>query len=87
MRQWPKEWGTKQNINAANYENQWKHLGRIYEKFIDNNKKTGRGRRDFEYADIMHGIMRKKKYTFHILVLSSEAVIASVSEQEIENKV
>ncbi|KAL1492229.1 hypothetical protein ABEB36_012711 [Hypothenemus hampei] len=49
------------NITPANCENRWKHLERMYKKYIDNNKKTGRGRKSFEYAEIMEDILGKKK--------------------------
>lgn len=49
------------NISAAHCENRWKVLERNYKKYIDNNKNTGRGRKDFEYSNEMEEIFRKKK--------------------------
>lgn len=67
---------TKQNITAANCENRWKHLERTYKKFIDNNNKTGRGRKDFEYAEIMDEILGNKRNIHPAILLSSDTVNA-----------
>lgn len=72
---------TKHNVTAANCENRWKHLERAYKKFIDNNKKTGRGRKDFEYAEIMEEILGKKRNINPVVVLSSDT-ISSLPEKE-----
>lgn len=65
---------TKQNITASNCENRWKHLERTYKKITDNNKKTGRGRKDFEYADIMQEILGKKRSINPVILLASDTV-------------
>lgn len=44
-----------------NCENPWSVLVRAYKKYIDNNKKTGRSRKDFEYSDVMLEILGNKK--------------------------
>lgn len=72
---------TKQNISAANCENRWKHLERTYKKFIDNNNKTGRGRKDFEYAEIMDEILGKKRNIHPVLLLSSDTVTPVTTEE------
>ncbi|KAJ8942756.1 hypothetical protein NQ314_009967 [Rhamnusium bicolor] len=48
-------------ITIANCENRWKYLERSYKKYVDNNKKTGRGRRDFEYANELNDILGPKR--------------------------
>ncbi|KAL1490028.1 hypothetical protein ABEB36_013940 [Hypothenemus hampei] len=65
---------TKKNITAANCSNRWKVLERGYKKFIDNNNKTGRGRHSFEYAEVLHDILGKKKNINPALLLSSETI-------------
>ncbi|CAH1983577.1 unnamed protein product [Acanthoscelides obtectus] len=64
---------TNQNITGSNCENRWKHLERIFKKYVDNNNKTGRGRREFEYA--MEDILGKKRNIHPVVLLSSNTVI------------
>lgn len=45
----------------SNCENRWRVLERNFKKYIDNSNKTGRGRKDFEYADEMNEVLGKKK--------------------------
>ena len=45
----------------------------MYKKYIDNNSKTGRGRKEFEYAEEMHKILGKKNIA-PTLVLASDTV-------------
>ncbi|KAI4455730.1 myb/sant-like dna-binding domain [Holotrichia oblita] len=71
----------KQKILASHCENSWKHLERSYKKYVDNNKKTGRGRRDFEYANELTDILESKPYINPVLLLSSETV-HSVNDKE-----
>ncbi|CAH1998316.1 unnamed protein product [Acanthoscelides obtectus] len=65
---------TNENVAPSNCENRWKVLERNYKKFCDNNKKTGRGRGFFEYADIMADILVDKKNINPVLLLSSNTV-------------
>ncbi|KAL1492576.1 hypothetical protein ABEB36_010816 [Hypothenemus hampei] len=65
---------TKKNISPGHCENRWKVLERAYKKYILNNNKTGSGRKDFEYADVMSNILGKKKNIHPEIVLSSETV-------------
>ncbi|KAJ8956585.1 hypothetical protein NQ314_006671 [Rhamnusium bicolor] len=65
---------TKQKITVANCENRWKHLERSYKKYVDNNKKTGRGRRDFEYANELNDILGPKRNINPVILLSSETL-------------
>ena len=60
-------------VTDPNCENRWKHLERMYKKYIDNNSKTGRGRKEFEYAEEMHKILGKKNIA-PTLVLASDTV-------------
>nr|CAI5849399.1 unnamed protein product [Callosobruchus analis] len=65
---------TRENVTAANCENRWKVLERNFKKYCDNNKKTGRGKIFFEYADIMEDILQTKKNVHPVLLLSTETV-------------
>ncbi|KAG5864966.1 hypothetical protein JTB14_027572 [Gonioctena quinquepunctata] len=64
---------TKTGITGTNCENRWKVLDRNYKEFIDNSKLTGRGRKVFEYAEIMHSILEQKKM-YPVLLLSSDTI-------------
>ncbi|CAH1993501.1 unnamed protein product, partial [Acanthoscelides obtectus] len=66
---------TNQNITGSNCENRWNHLERIFKKYVDNNNNTGRGRREFEYAEAMEDILGKKRNIHHVVLLSSDTVI------------
>ncbi|CAH1099682.1 unnamed protein product [Psylliodes chrysocephalus] len=57
-----------------NCENRWRVLERNYKKYVDNKKKTGRGRSFFEYADEMEQILGKKKNINPTVVLSTQTV-------------
>lgn len=52
------------NVTPSHCENKWRVMERNYKKFIDNNKKTGRGRCEFTYAEEMAEILGKKKMSF-----------------------
>lgn len=65
---------TKHNITASNCENRWKHLERMYKKIIDNNKTTGRARKDFEYLNEMADILGKKRSINPIILLDSDRI-------------
>lgn len=45
-------------------------------------KKTGRGRKIFEYADIMNEILGKKKNIHPVLLLASETVSSPIDNEE-----
>lgn len=76
---------TKQNITTSHCENRWKHLERMYKKYIDNNNKTGRGRKDFEYSEIMDEILGKKRNINPVILLSSDTVINAQSGMQQDN--
>nr|CAI5836651.1 unnamed protein product [Callosobruchus analis] len=65
---------TRENVTAANCENCWKVLERNFKKYCDNNKKTGRGKIFFEYADIMEDMLQTKRNVHPVLLLSTEIV-------------
>ncbi|KAI4459347.1 myb/sant-like dna-binding domain [Holotrichia oblita] len=71
---------TEKKRTASNCGNRWKHLERTYQKYIDNNKQTGRGRRDFEYAEVMDDILGHKKNIKPLILLSSNTV-SSLTEK------
>ncbi|CAH1965454.1 unnamed protein product [Acanthoscelides obtectus] len=66
---------TNQNITGSDCENIWKHLERMFKKYVDNNNKTGRGRREFEYAEAMEDILGKKRNIHPVVLLSSDTII------------
>lgn len=67
---------TKTKISGSNCENRWKVLERNYKKYIENSKLTGRGRKMFEYAEVMNSILGRKKNIHPVLLLSSDTINA-----------
>ncbi|XP_074038224.1 uncharacterized protein [Leptinotarsa decemlineata] len=65
----------KLKYSAGNCENRWRVLERNYKKYIENNSKTGRGRRYFEFAEEMDAIFQKKRSINPEILLSSSGVI------------
>ncbi|KAJ8912231.1 hypothetical protein NQ315_009055 [Exocentrus adspersus] len=63
---------TDKNISPTNCENRWRVLERAYKKYVSDNNRTGAARKEFEYADIMHNILGKKKNIHPEVLLSSE---------------
>lgn len=63
-------------------ENRWKVLERSYKKFVDTNKKTGQGRRDFEFSEEMNDILGGKKNLNPILLLEANSVDTTPIERE-----
>lgn len=63
----------KYNIkyNAQHCENRWRVLERNYKKYIENNSKTGRGRRYFEFSKEMDDIFKMKRNIHPEILLSS----------------
>lgn len=61
-------------VTPSNCENRWRVVERNYKKYIDNNNKTGRGRKQFEYADEMDAIFQKRRNVYPELLLSSNTV-------------
>ncbi|KAJ8916399.1 hypothetical protein NQ315_014609 [Exocentrus adspersus] len=51
----------KVTISADKVENKWKVLERTYKKVNDNNNKTGRGRKIFDFEDDFDEIFEKKR--------------------------
>lgn len=68
-------------VSPANCENRWRVLERNFKKYIDNNNKTGRGRKDFVFADEMNDILGKKNNVFPELLLSTDTIIHLQDEQ------
>ncbi|KAL1496999.1 hypothetical protein ABEB36_008032 [Hypothenemus hampei] len=75
----------KQKITASNCENRWKHLERTYKKYVENNNKTGRGRKDFEYATEMNDVLGQKKNVNPIILLSSDTVVQPKEKENNRN--
>lgn len=63
------------HYTPTNCENRWRVLERNYKKYIDNNNKTGRGRKHFEFADEMDDIFSKKRNINPEILLSSKDMI------------
>lgn len=64
------------NIAASQVENKWRTLLRAYKVITDNNNKTGRGRRVFEYQEEMDSLFCKKKNINPEVLLSNETIAA-----------
>ncbi|XP_072389785.1 uncharacterized protein [Diabrotica undecimpunctata] len=63
------------NCTPANCENRWRVLERNFKKYIDNAKKTGRGRKDFEFAEEMGQILGTKKNIVPECVISTNTIV------------
>ncbi|GLV33239.1 hypothetical protein CBL_08407 [Carabus blaptoides fortunei] len=85
-------------VSGNNCQNRWKVLERNYKKFVDNQYKTGRGCKHFEYEKEMREIVGKKKNVHpeillstetedHILIPEEEINVSSVDSEEIENAI
>ncbi|KAL1501955.1 hypothetical protein ABEB36_007178 [Hypothenemus hampei] len=77
----------KQKVSCNNCENRWKHLARSYKKYKENMNKTGRGRKDFEYAIEMNEIFGEKRNINPILVLSSDTISKPNEEKTDQNSI
>ncbi|XP_072388524.1 uncharacterized protein [Diabrotica undecimpunctata] len=67
------------NYSGLNCENRFKVLERNYKKFVDNQNKTGRGRRVFEYFEEMNELYGNKKSVFPKILLTATQKIVPVS--------
>ncbi|XP_072388205.1 uncharacterized protein [Diabrotica undecimpunctata] len=54
-------------------ENKFRVLERSYKKIVTNNSQTGRGRKVFEYQEVMDDIFEKKKNVYPTILLSSSS--------------
>ncbi|KAI4467729.1 myb/sant-like dna-binding domain [Holotrichia oblita] len=70
----------KWNTTPANVENRWRVLERNFKKYMDNKNKTGRGRKNFEYAQHMEEIFQTKRNINPEILLSSDTVQKPVAE-------
>lgn len=69
------------NFTGVQCENRWKVMERNYKKTKDNNKKTGRAPKFFEYEAHLDEIYIKKKNIVPVVLLSSgDAIKPSKSE-------
>lgn len=62
------------NFTAGHCENRWRVLERNYKKVVDNNKKTGRGRKNFEYQEQFDEIYVNKRNIHPELLLATDTV-------------
>ncbi|XP_072380299.1 uncharacterized protein [Diabrotica undecimpunctata] len=69
------------NLNACHCENRWRVIERNYKKYIDESKKTGRGRKTFEYSDELDEIFGQKRNVNPELLLSNETVAHHIDKK------
>lgn len=69
----------KITISASKCENRWKTLERNYKKVIDNNNKTGRDRKFFEFENEFDTIYGKKKNIIPTVLLSSNSITTAAN--------
>ncbi|KAI4454189.1 myb/sant-like dna-binding domain [Holotrichia oblita] len=60
---------------ATNVENRWRVSERNYKKTVENNNKSGRGRKNFEYMQEMDEIFERKKNIYPEILLSSDTPV------------
>ncbi|VEN54339.1 unnamed protein product [Callosobruchus maculatus] len=69
-------------ISAAKCENRFKVLERNYKKVVDNNNRTGRARKIFEYQDEFDEMLGKRaNINPQILLSSNETFISPIQKQ------
>lgn len=74
------------NVTASHCENRWRVIERNYKKYIDDNNKTGRARKIFEYSTEMDEIFGGKRNVNPEILLSSSSIHYEASrEQEAES--
>lgn len=61
--------------SAQHCENRWRVLERNYKKYIENNSKTGRGRKFFEFSKELDEIFMHKKNVHPDILLTSSGKI------------
>lgn len=74
----------KTNLSPSNVENRWRVLERAYKRHIDNQNKTGQGKKYFEYMEEMDLIFRGKKNVNPVILLSSESIEKMPEDKEEE---
>lgn len=72
-------------VTPSNCENRWRVVERNYKKYIDNNNKTGKGRKQFEYADEMDAIFQKRRNVYPELLLSSNTVDRDFDRTQVDS--
>ncbi|KAF2880861.1 hypothetical protein ILUMI_25316 [Ignelater luminosus] len=73
----------KTKTTTANCENRWRVVDSNYKKYINNNGKTGRGRKNFEFLSEIKEIFGQKKNIDPDTVLSSETVSAITMSNDV----
>ncbi|XP_049764086.1 uncharacterized protein LOC126092504 isoform X2 [Schistocerca cancellata] len=66
-------------FSPAQWENKWRCLLRSYKGVVDNNKKSGRGRKDFVYMKEMDEIFEKKTNIYPEILLDGANVVAKAA--------
>lgn len=72
------------NVSPGNCENRWRVLERNFKKYVDNNKSTGRRRKDFEYAEEMFNILGKKRNIYPELLLTTKLKSNESNQKSVE---
>lgn len=72
----------KITISASKCENKWKVLERNYKAVVDNNNKSGRSRKVFEFEKDFDEIYFNKKNVKPLIILSSDTVCAGFTNRE-----
>lgn len=70
------------NVTPGHCENRWRVLERNFKKYVDDSKKTGMGRKHFEYREEMYDILGKKKTVCPQLVLSTQTIDHNKNDTE-----
>ncbi|KAL1492462.1 hypothetical protein ABEB36_010714 [Hypothenemus hampei] len=78
------------NVNSNHCLNRWRVVERSFKKFTDNQSKTGRGRRFFEYKEEMEAIFKNKVNLRPEYLLgverNSETVEPQIEDEEPRNE-
>lgn len=75
----------KVTISATKCENRWKVLQRNYKTVVDNNNKTGRGRKVFQYEEAFDEIYGRKTNIKPPILLSSSETFVSKNNEEFQS--
>lgn len=69
-------------VTPGHCENRWRVLERNFKKYVDDSKKTGMGRKHFEYHEEMYDVLGKKKNVCPQLVLSTQTIDQNKNDTE-----
>lgn len=75
------------NVTASHTENRWRVLERAYKKYVDNQNKTGQGKKYFEYAEEMDQIFKSKKNVNPVVLISNASIEQMPEDNESEETI